>query len=239
MKTMSLREVVELEGKGGELPGYLNAMTKEMLAITVRELYRPARAKLNSTDPAIKEEGRRGMLLFARIQYAFANEAEAEANALRNSMEAVAENRPMVETIYERMMTAELARHNAASAIGWTSKDEQNKVNRAVLNHLQGVPSEFRDENWRFVNSKVLFGLYENDAEFAATVEIWQLHEGVMDLWKDRYPDFPGRALRLAKKYVEMGDNKPAIVLLKEAISADFGKEDQRKDAQAYLDQLS
>lgn len=142
-----MRKLVEAEGKGEEFDVGIDSSIWNRLVISVRTIYRPARAKIKSFDPATKKAGLREMNRFAKIQESIAKEAETNAKILRDSGEAAD------AILNERVV--DLARHNMASAIGWSSKSEQNKLNQKVFDNLQKVSKKERDENWRFVHCKV------------------------------------------------------------------------------------
>ncbi len=224
---ISLRNIVEAEGKGCELNVDTPASAWEMLAVSVRTIYRPARAKITSFDPALKKEGIREMDFFVKTQKNIAKKAKADAKDFRNSGDMAN------AFLHERVV--DLARHNAASAMGWSSKKDQNKINNDIFENLQKTPKKERDENWRFVHSKVFFGLLENDEGFSKNIDMRSWENAVDNLFQDKYPDFPGRALRLAKEYAKQNKKSLAKKILQKAIAAKFGKEDQRAEARAYL----
>jgi len=227
MKNFSLREIVEAEGRGraGETDSVFFVV--DLMAHSVRTIYRSARAKIISADSGLKKEGFEEMGLFADAQEIIAGIAELNAKKLRALKKT--------EEAFLNEMAAFLARHNAASAVGWSSKKKQNKMNRAVMEGLQKISRKKRDENWRFVHSKVFFGILENDKKFSGHIKMREWEKAVDGLFLDKSPDFPGRALRLARKFASGSRMPEAEKILKKAVSAQFGKEDQRREAEAYL----
>lgn len=219
----SLRSVVEAEGGGKAIRG---SGSRWFLAHCVRECYRPARKMLG--DTAAPSKATIGTLLM---------------RAFIVVMEAMAE-RFRVEGDF---LASFLALHNAASAHGMLGdKHSQNAGNRAALEYLNifvdgGKLTKAEEAEVAFLRSKIFFGLLENDPEFATTVDVNEWDRRVWELHKYCYPDFPGRALRLAKYLEEKdleGNILPITILLTMAEKAEFGKEDQRVECVAMGDRL-
>jgi hypothetical protein len=132
--------------------------------------------------------------------------------------------------------------HNVASSYGVVNDTaKQNAINRMIMDMFvrPALKSEVtQNPETAFVYQKIFFGLLENDAEFAKDVSATQWEAAVDALEAGTYPDFPGRAVRLARTQTAQGRVADAVNLLMRAVAATFGKEDQRADAQALLDEL-
>lgn len=216
---VTLRETVEKEGKGEAFGvAWDEADDRTRSAMLVRYLYREARAAIHSNDLALKEKALAYITMF-------------EAESMRLAEMAV--DCPDTALVL-------LVHHNVASIMGLAGrKAEQNKLNHMLWSQIEKLdPEEQVDPDIRFVRSKIFFGLLENDRDFAQSIslDLWATY--VADLEADRYPDFPGRALRLAREYMKAGKLQKAIALLVQAVACNFGKEDQIRDALAYRTEL-
>lgn len=223
----SLRSVVEAEGGGKPIRG---SGPRWFLAHAVRELYRSARAMLrNTSPPEQREDGVVLMKAFIVVMEALSGRFWIEGD----------------------IFGALLATHNAASTYGLLGdKDRQNAMNARVLDDLafyelnppgRKKMSKADREDLAFVQSKAFWGLLENDKKFAANVDIYEWDRRVWELHEYQYPDFPGRALRLARHFEEAdleGNILPITILLTMAEKAEFGKEDQRAECVAMGDRL-
>jgi hypothetical protein len=213
---MDLRTLVELEGGGKPLaeligqPGVTDFRLLVLLA--VREIYRPARAKMRSDNPDVQGVGRDEMREFANVCRVVSGRAREKHD----------------------LALALLALHNAASAYGVLGETTvQNMFNVQVVREIEAVAGWEKDPDLRFVHTKAFFGRVENDTEHVITTQEWW--QAVARLSEDRYPDYPGRALRLARYLDEIGQVQEAGILLARARAADFGKPDQLADVEAYL----
>lgn len=226
MSMKSLRDLVELEGRNGSLDEIFDSSgsslpsIRQLIVLAVRTMYRPARARLRSSIPEEQMAGRNGMRQFAAIMEIYANFALDDQDFSAKC----------------------LALHNAASANGFLGEDgkhRQNFLNNLVFGQLSTLGPDIRNwnEDEKFVCSKVFWGLMENDSEFAKTASFDDWREHISILEKERYPDFPGRALMYTKKLHAAGvlltdaDNAP---LLERAGTCEFGKEDQKNDVREY-----
>ena len=89
-----------------------------------------------------------------------------------------------------------------------------------------------------FVNDSVFAGLIENDPSFTDTVTLEHHEAFVRRIVDQKDPNFAGRAVVLAKRLVIEGRRPDARVLLEMAVNSTFSKEDQVRDANAYLVEL-
>ena len=210
-KIWTLRQVTEFEGSGKPLEEMLSCGSeiRMTLALDVRTKYRPARALLRSPDT--KEQGVEGMRSFVQAAMSTARAAEQAGD----------------------FAAAMLAKHNAASAAGWFDKEQQCQINREVLASASLLP-DGKDRD--FILDKCFWALVENDPSFSISVE--QVAVRVLSMEVNQFPDFPGRAMRLAKHLLESGDRETAISWLQRAVRAEFGKADQRAEAEVLLNRL-
>jgi len=215
---MNLRELVEYEGGGQPLSGLLDPEGPTVLRLAcvteVRQCYRRARALMRSAAEGEPARGRSLMEEFAGKMAGLARQAEEEGDT------------PL----------ALLAMHNQASALGLLGHtDEQNLLNRVVFGRIAELPGE-ADQELQFVFDKALFGLIENDPALLGEVGLNYWVAAVSRAETQRFPDFPGRALRLAR-YLDnaVGDLDGAEDLLERALRSEFGKADQIQDVRDYL----
>lgn len=226
MRMKSLRDLVELEGRNGSLDEFFDSSgsslpsVRQLVVLAVRTMYRPARARLRSSTSREQMAGRNGMRQFAAIMEIYANFALDDQDFSAKC----------------------LALHNAASANGFLGEDgkyKQNLLNNHIFGQLSMRTPDIVswNEDEKFVYSKVFWGLMENDSEFVRDVSFDDWREQLSILEKERYPDFPGRVLIYAKKYLAVLKpfvNTDLISLLDRAGTCEFGKEDQKKDVREY-----
>lgn len=231
-RTPALRLVTEREGGGKPITlGH----QRWAIAVNVRVLYRIAKIMLGdkgTEGSSMASVGTAMMLAFIVLMEALAERFRIEGDFL----------------------AAYLAFHNAASAHGVLGdKNSQNAGNRVVLEYLYFFVEGRKLEKKRltraqkadvaFLMSKLFFGLLENDPSFAASVSLEGWRRRVAELEEYRYPDFPGRALRLAEKILEEDGCTDcldeAVAWLGRGLAAcQYGKRDQILDCARRIQAL-
>jgi len=224
----TLRELTTLEGQcNGDVVQFLRELgvpvedmtPRQRAAYDVIRLYRPARAKLRSTDPAVQEEGREEMQQFAATRFRLSDWAREEGDFL-GSMHIL---------------------QTRASALGVMGNQPlQRQALQSIWTDLERFfTADSTDDDAVFVRAAVFAGLIENDPDFAQTVNLQEYRAFVVGLETRRDPNFPGRVLVLCRRLIAEGHQEVAIDLLNRAAQAPFGKEDQRRDVYIYLNQLT
>jgi len=191
------------------------------MSMLVRAMYRPARQKLRSDDLAVKAVGEFEMRLFA---------------AMSEDLASIVSDRGADQAVEWK------GRHNAASALCLVGdRASQIRINREIWEEMEeasGAGDLVWTEDDDFMRMKVFFALLENDPEFASGVELSEWQGIILRMEDQRFPDFPGRALVLGRRLVDLEKTEEAISLLTRAATCEFGKEDQVADAATYLRQL-
>lgn len=219
-----LRQIVEAEGSGqlGQFGPDFGQTGRGRLVMLVQQGYRPSRVMVRSDIIVFRHHGEAGLLIFIEEMGKFkCDHFAADPDA------------------------ALLADHNAASAYGLIGQAiSQRVLNRAIsdwyLEQCHDDISQLSPDGY-FVYHKAFFGLVENDEAFRDEVGVEKWAQTVMRMAEERFPDYPGRALRLARYYRSAGEPQAAFDLLHHATSDEikqYGKVDQIDDCNAELQQL-
>jgi hypothetical protein len=173
---MSLSDLTALEGGcQGDVTLFLERIgvpidemyPRQRAAYDVIKDYRPARAKLRSTDTETREQGRAEMLLFASTRVPLAQAAFASGDLIGG-----------LHILQTR-----------ASALGVAGdQDGQVEQLRRVWSQL---PSP---QDVLFLHSSTKSGLLENDTEFASGIDLDEHQAFILMLHGRRDPNYPGRA---------------------------------------------
>jgi len=132
-----------------------------------------------------------------------------------------------------------LALQGRATAMAFLDKEQQIQLNRRVVERVCDLgASALEDPDIQFVYDLAMLGLAENDPRFLRLFgeETWI--ELVSRAYDRRYPDFPGRALALAKYLDDLGRNDEADGFIQMVLSLQaqkFGKPAQIAMVRAYL----
>lgn len=206
---------------GGELSFEDVPMTNCDLALfrslSVRVVYRSAR-EMGLVG------GKKGMKLFAHLML---------------SLEKIAKE-ISAETGRPRDLAVSLwSLQGQATAMAFLDKEQQIQLNRRVVERVCDLDtSALEDPDIQFVYDLAMLGLAENDPDFLRLFgeDVWV--EIVGRAYDCCYPDFPGRALALAKYLDGLGRNDEADGLIQKALSLqsyEFGKPSQIAQVHSYL----
>lgn len=225
-KEMDLRYLVELEGAGrlGELDvdGIAGGRRVEIVR-HVQRVYRVARAAQRAGYPTVVVLGNQMMEEFISLH-----------NIVGESL-----------NVHGDIDGYHLVQHDIASASYALGRVETGiSLNTGIVQYYvdlcDGDVSELSDDAF-FVYTKAVAGLVENNEEFRNEFGVDKWGQFVMGMAERQYPDYPGRALRLARHYATNDDLQGAIDLLTYAVSDEvrtYGKHDQVVDCEAELKRL-
>ena len=214
MEEISFRDMDELAGKDAPLPEWDKASERERFAINVRRRYRPARALVG--QPGREDDVVRGMWRYALAQQRLDASKDPEPKVF---FALVFNTRGCVSGFLE-------------------NRNSQNNLNHKGLRLLLEIPKEQRLEDWHYVYSKIFFGLLEKDQGFFGNVSLDEWKAAVDALEEHRSPNFPGRALFLARHLFDLGEADEAIKILERASAAEYGKDDQLREVEEFLARL-
>lgn len=225
---LSLRELGRLEGGcNGDVGLFIERLGVPVDAMSPRQRaaydvitgYRPARVLLRSENSDQQAQGREGMLLFADTRISIADAAINAGDLIGG-----------LNTLQQR-----------ASGLGMAGeRDSQVLVLRQAWETLnRDFTLDDSSDDVLFLRDSLFAGLYENDPEFKHTVSLDALEKFVLGMHKQQDPNFAGRAIVLARRFVNQGYPGKAVLFLEMAIESHlFSKEDQVNDARTYRDQL-
>lgn len=211
-----LRDIMELECSGQKfVTDYGKADLSVRCAMAVRFLFRHAKQML--------KEGSEKQLEAVTLMYAFISAMDA-----------------ITATAVGESALQLFARHMAARAYGALGDhDFERTLNEGIWEDLfEWTDTAKESEDLLFVRTQVFWALIEADSDLFSPLGLDSWAERIRQLEESHHPNFSGRALFLAKRYVEAGRPMDAVALLTRAVACNFGDLDEIAEAQAYRAEL-
>ena len=213
----------------GEVPHVDNSPVTDrdfalLCSLCVRVFSRSAQAIVAATGDNTNLQGRSEAAVFCELMAVISGIATEFAKGTGHSRDRAA---------------SLFALRGQAEAMPFLKKHQQVRLNRGVVNQIRDMgASALEDPDTQFVYDLAMLGLAENDPNFLRMFgeETWV--ELVDRAYIRCYPDFPGRALALAKYLDKLGRNEEADGFIQKAVSPqgrEFGKPLQVTMVHAYL----